>query len=193
MLLYKYRSTSDFRRFVDIILHNRLYASPYFELNDPLEGHYLYNREETSQTIINEMRNGKSKVRICSLSDTQNDHLMWSHYADGYRGVVIGVIVTVADDEELVRIEYMDKLPFYSHDVAPKQILSCKLNAWFYEREYRVFTSREYVQVEIKQIFLGHKMNENNKTLVRNLTKRLSQDIQVIELPKASYQYFHGG
>ena len=43
---YKYRSVDNFRNFVDIILNNRLYAASYQDLNDPMEGHYYYQREK---------------------------------------------------------------------------------------------------------------------------------------------------
>lgn len=42
MLLYKYRSIENFQFFVDIILNKRLYAARYLDLNDPMEGHYIY-------------------------------------------------------------------------------------------------------------------------------------------------------
>jgi len=41
-MLYKYGSLNNFKYFVDIILNNRPYASPYFDLNDPMEGYYSY-------------------------------------------------------------------------------------------------------------------------------------------------------
>lgn len=40
---YKFRSLQNLKRFIDIILNERLYASRYNELNDPMEGVYLTN------------------------------------------------------------------------------------------------------------------------------------------------------
>jgi hypothetical protein len=40
-MLYKYRNASSFRFLADILLKSRLYAAPYFDLNDPMEGRYL--------------------------------------------------------------------------------------------------------------------------------------------------------
>ena len=38
---YKFRGLQDLKRFIDIILNKRLYASRYGELNDPMEGVYM--------------------------------------------------------------------------------------------------------------------------------------------------------
>ncbi len=46
-MFYKYRGIKEFRYFVDIILNKRLFAAPYFDLNDPMEGHYLDIRGQT--------------------------------------------------------------------------------------------------------------------------------------------------
>ena len=40
---YKYRSLSNLKRFIDILINNRLYAAKYIELNDPMEGFFLYD------------------------------------------------------------------------------------------------------------------------------------------------------
>lgn len=37
---YKYRSLSDFERFLDIIVNKRFYGAVNKELNDPMEGRY---------------------------------------------------------------------------------------------------------------------------------------------------------
>lgn len=109
-MLYKYRSLRDFKFFIDIILKQRLYSSPYFELNDPMEGQYLYNRGELSKELVQAIKGEKEKFRICSLSKEPEHPLMWAHYADGHKGVVIGV--TVNKDKYDVRpVIYSDELP----------------------------------------------------------------------------------
>src|ERR1700733_10826409 len=92
-LLYKYRSLTNFKNFVDIILRNRLYASPYKEMNDPMEGQYYYRQGDYDRRTLRTIKENKQNLRLCSLSRNNHNELMWSHYADGQHGVAIGVSV----------------------------------------------------------------------------------------------------
>ena len=38
MLLYKFRSLQNLRRFLDILVNKRLYMAHFNEMNDPMEG-----------------------------------------------------------------------------------------------------------------------------------------------------------
>ena len=38
---YKYRSLSNLRYFLDILIYKRLYMASYSELNDPIEGAFV--------------------------------------------------------------------------------------------------------------------------------------------------------
>lgn len=40
---YKYRSLSNLRYFLDILIYKRLYMASYSELNDPMEGAFVIN------------------------------------------------------------------------------------------------------------------------------------------------------
>ena len=171
MLLYKYRSADckSLERLKGILQSNRLYASPYSELNDPLEGHYYYNKDEIPTKVIQEIRFSKNKTRICSLSGTSDNYLVWSHYADGYRGFALGI--TVTDHNKPVQVTYQKRLPSVGKNTKVREILMKKLSLWSYEDEYRVLTDQNFVDVEIKQITLGAKMHGPTKDVIENLAK----------------------
>jgi len=40
--LYKYRSLKNFQFIADLLVNNRFYAATFSELNDPMEGLFLY-------------------------------------------------------------------------------------------------------------------------------------------------------
>ena len=61
-MLYKYRGINSFRYFVDIVLNKRLYAAPFFDLNDPMEGHYLYSSGELDSDVRDLIKNQKELV-----------------------------------------------------------------------------------------------------------------------------------
>ncbi len=58
-----------------------------------MEGQFYYNHGELNRNIREKIRSEKGELRICSLSRTNNNELMWSHYANGQTGVPIGVKV----------------------------------------------------------------------------------------------------
>ena len=63
---YKYRSLSDWKRFVDIIVCNRLYAAYYEDLNDPMEG--LYKQTSKSKRLSSWLLKEMRTSRILSLT-----------------------------------------------------------------------------------------------------------------------------
>lgn len=48
---FKYRDLTNLERFIDILLRKRLYMSTYSELNDPMEGVFLYDGKSHSENI----------------------------------------------------------------------------------------------------------------------------------------------
>lgn len=190
MLLYKYRSADckSLERLKEILWSNRLYASPYSELNDPLEGHYFYNRDEIPSEVIEKIRFSKNKTRICSLSKTLDNYLVWSHYADGYRGFALGI--TVTDHNKPIPVTYLKRLPSIGKNIKVRDILMKKLALWSYEEEYRVLTDRKFISVEIKQIILGAKMNDTTRDVVKNLVKQALPQAEIIESGPPSLSVF---
>lgn len=182
-MLYKYRSLESFDNFVDIILNERIFAAPYFELNDPMEGLYRYTQGTINQQLISNIKGQKEKLKICSLSRNCNSTLMWSHYASGHKGVAIGVEVCLSQEIREVRYEGMSFVQnatrIGSHETA-KNILTYKLDSWGYEEEERVFiTTGKYAKVKVLEVVLGKRVSEKHKALVRKLVKRVNKSISI--------------
>lgn len=181
-MLYKYRGISSFRFLADILLKSRLYAAPYLDLNDPMEGQYLINPErgDFDERMKNIIVGEKEKIRICSLSRTPANPLMWSHYSEGARGVVIGL--EVSDRTAIVRpVEYGD-LPILNTNQDPSDaalnILSRKLSAWQYEEEERVFIkSKHYVDIVVRELILGERISNQDKGFLRDLCEKICPNV----------------
>ena len=182
-ILYKYRSLENFKTFIDIILKNRLYAAKFKELNDPMEGQYLYRNGELNIDIRKQLSEEKNNLRLCSLSRVNNNELMWSHYANGQRGVAIGI--------EINRLEYnirqvqYNGLPYIQNHNLNNQtaieILSNKLEIWNYEEEERVFIhDKHYINVKVKEIILGRAMSNYDNGIIRDLIDKINPDIRII-------------
>lgn len=184
-MLYKYRGIKELRYFVDIVLNQRLYAAPYFDLNDPMEGHYLYDKGELDSDIRNLIKGQKQKIRICSLSKVNDNELMWAHYSEGHRGVAIGVEINKSK-HDVIPVEYdgLPKVGRHSIDNSTaKDILSHKLEVWGYEEEVRAFTNgKQYVDVEVKEVLLGRSMSTQDISFIKKLVGNINQAIEVKSL-----------
>lgn len=186
-MLYKYRSIQNFKLFADIILNQRLFVASYFDMNDPMEGHYRYTTGELTNEIIDAIKGEKEKLKICSLSRVHDNGLMWAHYADGHKGVAIGVEVDQTNCE--VRPVNYDGLSIVnnnhgnSHQETAKRILSHKLDFWRYEQEERIFVTdnTNFASVSVKEIYLGCRMSNQDKSIVRKLVENanLNTDINI--------------
>ena len=176
-MLHKYRATTSFRYLVDIILKSRLYAAPYFDLNDPMEGYYLMSATGMINDDMQQMlKSAKERMRICSLSRLPDNPVMWSHYADGHRGVVIGL--DVADAEcEIHPIIYDGPIKISIDNFngnSPIEILSRKLVAWEYEAEERVFTrGKHYVSIVVHELILGSRMSNQDRGFIKDLCAKI--------------------
>lgn len=58
---YKYRSLSNLRYFLDILINKRLYMASYSELNDPMEGAFVItgDKRDIDNNWLNILRSEK--------------------------------------------------------------------------------------------------------------------------------------
>jgi hypothetical protein len=154
--LYRYRRLSEDRlqQEIESIENKFLWCANYKDMNDPMEGFYKPSRrfekvtrfEKAAQKIYDI----KQTVGICSFTDTHNNEIMWTHYADNYRGICIGyrpksLIAGLPENARLARLGYGVAPPEVGvHEgvipgEAARKILSHKKASWEYEREWRVF------------------------------------------------------
>ncbi|GGA77060.1 hypothetical protein GCM10011369_18700 [Neiella marina] len=186
MLLYKYRGIQSFRFFTDIILKQRLYAAPYFDLNDPMEGRYLYSQSGGSidQDMKRLLKGEKEKIRICSLSRDPKNELMWSHYAEGHKGVAIGVEVDRNKYEvEPIIYDGLHRVGLHNfHHGSAIDVLSHKLDVWQYEEEERVFVrnNKQYVNVKIREIICGSRMSTQDIGFITELVQKVNPKIEIV-------------
>lgn len=91
MILYKY---VGFEAGLKILETNSLGFSNLEDLNDPFEctGFGFYNLDVPVSVAINAFRfNFSRKYAVLSLTRSALNPLMWAHYGDSHRGIVIGV------------------------------------------------------------------------------------------------------
>lgn len=189
-VLFKYRSIQNWKFLLDIFLKKRLYAAAYKELNDPMEGRYYYHSDMVSREFKRALREQKREWRICSLSRNHRNTLMWSYYADGHRGIAIGVTArsprrtpyTVRDVSYDMEVHVSG--PTNDPAQVALQILSQKQFAWQHEQEVRVFTRDRFVHVDIRKVCFGCNVSHTDKELITALAKMSAPEAQLVQLQR---------
>lgn len=178
---YKFRSLQNLKRFIDIILNERLYASRYDELNDPMEGVYLTN--PSNGNIIRLLREEKYKTRICSLSTDYRHTLLWSHYADSHTGCCIEV--SAVNERELpTTVRYIEHIPVVNDIQEGKELLSHKSTVWEYEKEVRYFRKTSYLNIRIHRIIFGLKVPNDDYRFYEKLIRAINPMIEICRINK---------
>lgn len=173
---YKYRSLSDWKRFVDIIVCNRLYAAYYEDLNDPMEG--LYKQTSKSKRLSSWLLKEMRTSRILSLTNSPKNWLLWSHYADGHTGCCIELELTKRSRLSPKSVKYVDKLPTRRDIKAGEDLLRYKSKIWEYENEVRVFTKSSFVKIVIKSITFGYRVSDKDFCLLEKMICKIAPELE---------------
>lgn len=66
---YKYRSLANMKRFIDILMNRRLYACKYLDLNDPMEGFFLYDKN-VPRNVISKLRDERATAHMFIIKNS---------------------------------------------------------------------------------------------------------------------------
>lgn len=150
--LYKYVAPQYIE---DIIKNDRLYLNDGTNFNDPFET-LVINKRTNKSTHIN-------GLHILSLTNSYRNKLMWSHYADSYKGVCFTVQIPrylvypiCYSTNRVYKNSNIDKLIHdatikskknvcanYSLLSRDKKIALIKDKKWIYEKEYRLVFNKD--------------------------------------------------
>lgn len=103
-----------------------------------------------AQPFINTCFEENSELGVLCLSESPDDIIMWSHYADGHRGIVLQFdkeeLESVPDFSYFKEVEYKNNIltlrDLNNYTGAPNElarlILLMKTERWSYENEWRI-------------------------------------------------------
>lgn len=144
MRLYRFLGAEYGKRSIE---ERRIRVGRIEELNDDFEFIGVALAEKAERIAMREMRrhlNVNNGV-IC-MSKDWGSPLMWAHYADSHKGMVLGFDVS---DRAFYEVEYQKKRPTLSDmglntldDITPediKRLIRTKAEGWSYEQEYRAY------------------------------------------------------
>ncbi|EPG0609874.1 DUF2971 domain-containing protein [Vibrio fluvialis] len=188
MKVYKFRSSEQMSFVFDILFNQRLFCAEWHTLNDPVEGIAVYygrsGNSESIQNFMEKVENAKNPLRVCSLSKTFDEHLLWAHYADGFSGLAIEFEID-PDEPDVVDMEYRGVFASVNSDddrdpnSIAREVLSSKYSAWSYEKEIRILTTGTFYKLKnpITRVIVGHRMSKPLFDALRIVCEKL--DIEV--------------
>jgi hypothetical protein len=162
--LYRYRkieSSEHLERELKAIRENHLWCTRFDKLNDPMEGVFDLTptaaRAPDGPLVSPEVRSVMQQMGVCCFSDTYENDVMWVHYAGEYRGICVKYSTHDLRDglpnAYAVRVQYDIQIPILRADETPDRqeaamkALSSKKSDWYYEREWRLLTKAEAIDV----------------------------------------------
>ncbi|EHU9446835.1 DUF2971 domain-containing protein [Vibrio vulnificus] len=178
---YKYKSLDNFEFLLDILLRERLFASQFSELNDPMEGVIEVERT-VPRELAKEWEAILSNLRICCFTPDNENALMWAHYADGGRGCMIEFVLH--DDYKPIKVSYAKKPILCKSQLTTEQaikILQYKDKSWKYEREYRCITSDVFVPITVKGITFGPRVPKSTVELLQGILSCCKPNLRVFQ------------
>jgi hypothetical protein len=180
------------------------------ELNDPFEWRIgitgiIPEGEALARSLLDNFINDISeRTGVLSFSDTSEDAVLWSHYADKHQGVAFEVDHQI-DPEHLFKMEYTNERPVVDANrlrdseglenyLKPliDQLMKQKSPGWSYEREYRVFFGLESCDISgghyfrripgnyLKRVILGFKCSLEAAYVSRTLAAHGLTDTRVV-------------
>lgn len=165
MKVYKYRGLDFFKRDVETLMKNQIYASPFGKLNDPFEGIYddqvsamISFIEKIFKADGKEIRERlkivtdyKPNLGIYSLSKCFMNELLWAHYANAHRGFCVEYelkglkenyqippTVNELDVDYENSPQKVTPLDFDNQDLLLRKLFATKSEEWEYEDEIRL-------------------------------------------------------
>jgi hypothetical protein len=145
-----------------------------------MEGYYR-TREHLPQNLRDNILNQKSNFRICSLANEDTNKVLWAHYANGFKGIVIGIKTKEPVQSVIYEgLHELDNLLIRNNqDIS--SIFLHKLEEWSYENESRVVGNNPStnIDIEVVEIIFGLRTNENTKELLISLLRGLNRNITI--------------
>ncbi len=186
------------------------------------EDELAYLREGTSegmQRVIDiatetnaEIHRIMADTTIFCLSETPDNLLMWSHYAQNHTGAVIKFLSVPEVDSPIILAQpvcYTTQVPqlrfadLMDFDKATRRVLDIitltKSEVWAYEKEWRIISSlRDKTQVceilpyateEIGAVYLGCKIDKDNKEEIIEVTRSRYSKAKIFQAVKHEREF----
>jgi hypothetical protein len=169
-----------------------------------LEG--MQRASKSIQTSNVEIRRILADTSIFCVSETHDNLLMWSHYAQNHTGAVVKFLSLAQVDSPLMMaqpVRYASQLPHLTfsdlleEDTVVKvyeAITLSKSDVWSYEKEWRVVTSLRdkektfeilpFAPEEVGAVYLGCRMTDNDRREIVAISRQRYRGAKIYQAIK---------
>ncbi|EJT6665860.1 DUF2971 domain-containing protein [Clostridium perfringens] len=160
-------------------------------------------KEDVDNIVQSEFDSIRNNLAIACLSETNDNILMWSHYANNHKGICLEY-----DFEEINNIStifpviYSNNTCDISDDILNEnynfiiQKVLTKAENWKYENEWRIVVqNKDESQIglliktpKVKAIYLGCRIDEENKKTIKNLAIEKGIEVYQMKMKKDSFE-----
>lgn len=174
-----------------------------------IASYYLYkslskNEKKQYLSFLSEYFPMILRSKILSLSKDPENVLMWSHYADSHRGMVITFDPSIKywKNIRLKEIEYKtQRLPLPTEDTNVdeyvEKIITRKSTCWEYEQEWRMINyhlqpNKNFVRFDknaIKAVRLGLEMPKEQKEDIIELCREKYPNVKIYKMERSTKEY----
>jgi hypothetical protein len=169
---------------LDNIRRRRIKIATFDTLNDPFELWAVAQRSRGVRADLNRWKITMSRrYGVLCFCRSWHSPLLWGHYADKHRGMVLGFDVR---DDLLRQMDYIKRRPLFTtfSDAMAEKLLFTKFAAWQYEEEWRLCTRLEDrdpatqlffadfgKDLTLREVIVGPLCKESKATIERALRK----------------------
>lgn len=163
--------------------------------------------------VNQEFRSALQNTSIFCLTETNDNLLMWAHYADNHSGTVIKFLSTPEGISPLPlaeRVEYLAEMPKFNPidfleipDFSPQHLLKTftltKGIDWKYEEEWRIVVPSknptensgifQFNPEELGAVYLGCKMTEDDKKEIIEITSSIYPKAEIYQAKKHEKEF----
>ena len=202
--LYKYRRFYGNQNTMDILNKRSVWFPSAHNLNDPFEFSFDFKVMSIEGVKIDRASLDVAKATmknygVFSLSEPNNNILMWSHYADEHRGICLefarSETNTLGNPEHCVPVCYSLDVPTFmprelEEQPAVSKVLTTKGLYWEYEAEWRVISHQSNTALpfpgDLTGVIFGFAMPQRDRETV---ISKLGTTVQYFETAKSSRFY----
>jgi hypothetical protein len=172
----------------------------YKDVHEALKYYALVHAEDlisqyySKEGIVNRINLKLEQTGILSLASKNNCPLMWAHYSNSHKGIVL--VFDIEKDKVFSKarmVEYVINRPLISIENI-SNILYQKSNLWSYENEYRIISKKGQISYSFAKkalvgVIMGMHMGEKDTHDLIDTCYRYRPDINLYKAEASAINY----
>lgn len=138
------------------------------------------------------IKRSSEKAGVSCFSESNDNILMWSHYADYHKGICLEFDTKETPFSKVTKVDYVTEFPqvnpLFIHEENDidiyVELLKTKFIDWSYEREWRIIgpsagSRLKYSSKALKAVYFGTKIDSEHIETIRNIVRSYNEKVQL--------------